>query len=86
MGVELLSKGKVAALIVAGGQGTRLGHNGPKGTYDIGLENGVSLFQIQCDRLKRRSEACGHSIPWYILLPYQEYLEHLVYCVFEHIC
>ena len=66
-GMKLMREGRFAAVTMAGGQGTRLGHNGPKGTYDIGLESGASLFQIQCDRLKRRSEACGHSIPWYIM-------------------
>ncbi len=66
-GMKLMAEGRFAAVTMAGGQGTRLGHNGPKGTYDIGLESGASLFQIQCDRLKRRSEACGHSIPWYIM-------------------
>lgn len=66
-GMKILAGGYFAAVTMAGGQGTRLGHNGPKGTYDIGLESGASLFQIQCDRLKRRSHACGHSIPWYIM-------------------
>ncbi len=66
-GTKIMQEGRFAAVTMAGGQGTRLGHNGPKGTYDIGLESGASLFQIQCDRLKRRSEACGHSIPWYIM-------------------
>lgn len=66
-GMKLMGEGRFAAVTMAGGQGTRLGHNGPKGTYDIGLADGASLFQIQCDRLKRRSAACGHSIPWYIM-------------------
>lgn len=66
-GTDIMRQGRYAAVTMAGGQGTRLGHNGPKGTYDIGLPSGASLFQIQCDRLKRRSEACGHSIPWYIM-------------------
>ncbi len=66
-GIQLMKAGKFAAVTMAGGQGTRLGHNGPKGTYDIGLDSGASLFQIQCDRLKRRGEACGCSIPWYIM-------------------
>lgn len=66
-GMKLMQEGRFAAVTMAGGQGTRLGHNGPKGTYDIGLEDGASLFQIQCDRLKRRCLSCGHSIPWYIM-------------------
>ena len=37
---------------MAGGQGTRLGHNGPKGTYDIGLDSHKPIFEILCDTLK----------------------------------
>ena len=52
---------------MAGGQGTRLGHDGPKGTYSIGLPGGKSLFEIQCRRLLKRSEAAGNYIPWYVM-------------------
>ena len=54
-GMEILLKGKMAALTMAGGQGSRLGHDGPKGTYDIGLPTHKSLFEIQCDGLKKMS-------------------------------
>lgn len=66
-GIQLVSKGKVAAFLVAGGQGTRLGHSGPKGTYDIGLPSHKSLFQLQCERLLSLSETAGSTIPWYIM-------------------
>ncbi len=49
-------KRKIAAVTMAGGQGTRLGHNGPKGTFDIGLESHKSLFEILCDRLKKEKK------------------------------
>ncbi|MBE7064854.1 MAG: NADP-dependent isocitrate dehydrogenase [Ruminococcaceae bacterium] len=62
-----LSKGRVAAVTMAGGQGSRLGHDGPKGTYDIGLPSHKSLFEIQCDGLKKISGKCGKNIPWYIM-------------------
>ena len=39
IGKKSISEGKLAAVTMAGGQGTRLGHNGPKGTYDIGLDS-----------------------------------------------
>ncbi|WP_426449531.1 UTP--glucose-1-phosphate uridylyltransferase [Paenibacillus sp. S-38] len=66
-GWELLRQGKVGALVVAGGQGSRLGHEGPKGTYDIGLPSGKSLFQLQAERLLRLSALAGRTVPWYIM-------------------
>lgn len=66
-GLEIMKKGKFASLTMAGGQGTRLGHSGPKGTYCIWPEGGKSLFEIQCDRLKHMSGICGRTIPWYIM-------------------
>lgn len=52
---------------MAGGQGTRLGHNGPKGTYDLGLPSHKSLFEILCDGLKETMQKCGVAVPWYIM-------------------
>jgi len=67
IGWDRLRQGKVAALVVAGGQGSRLGHEGPKGTYNIGLPSGKSLFQLQAERLLNLSRRAGRSIPWYIM-------------------
>ena len=47
----VIKAGKLAIVTMAGGQGTRLGHNGPKGTYDIGLETHKSLFELLSDYL-----------------------------------
>lgn len=66
-GLSEISKGKMCAVTMAGGQGSRLGHNGPKGTYDVGLPSHRSLFEIQCDGLKDISEKAGFTIPWYIM-------------------
>ena len=52
---------------MAGGQGTRLGHNGPKGTYDIGLDSHKSLFELLCDSLKEEGKKYGVTIPWFIM-------------------
>ncbi|MDF2885138.1 MAG: UDP-N-acetylglucosamine pyrophosphorylase [Clostridiaceae bacterium] len=67
IGIKALSEGKVAVYLVAGGQGTRLGHNGPKGTFDIGLPSGKSLFQLQCERLIYLSKESKRYIPLYIM-------------------
>ncbi|NOU97197.1 UDPGP type 1 family protein [Paenibacillus sp. LMG 31456] len=66
-GWELLRQGKVGALVVAGGQGSRLGHQGPKGTFDIGLPSHKSLFQLQAERLINLSKRAGFTIPWYVM-------------------
>lgn len=67
IGIKAISEGEVCALVVAGGQGSRLGHNGPKGTYDIGLPSSKSLFEIQIDRLKELQEKTNRYIYWYIM-------------------
>lgn len=67
LGIEKLKSGKVAVLLLAGGQGTRLGHSGPKGSFDIGLPSHKSLFQLQCERLINISRRCGRFIEWYIM-------------------
>ena len=66
-GKSLLAQGKVAALIVAGGQGTRLGFDGPKGTYPITPVLKKSLFQYFAESLARASEKAGAPIHWYIM-------------------
>lgn len=66
-GWELLRAGSVGAVVVAGGNGSRLGHDGPKGTYDIGLPSGKSLFQLQAERLLHLSKRAGRTIAWYIM-------------------
>jgi UDP-N-acetylglucosamine pyrophosphorylase len=66
-GLAALRAGRCAAFLVAGGQGTRLGHDGPKGLFDIGLPSGKSLFQLQAERLLRLGALCGRAVPWYIM-------------------
>ena len=67
IGKQAIKEGKLAAVTMAGGQGTRLGHTGPKGTYDIGLDSHKSLFELLCDYLKEEGKKYGVTIPWFIM-------------------
>ena len=67
IGTDIIKQGKLAVVTMAGGQGTRLGHKGPKGTYDLGLESHKSIFEILCDTLKLAKNNYGTYIQWYIM-------------------
>ena len=66
-GEELLRAGKVSCLTVAGGQGTRLGFDGPKGTYPIGPVSGRTLFQYFAEGIMRAGKKYGRPITWYVM-------------------
>lgn len=66
-GLDLIKKGKVAVLLMAGGQGTRLGLSDPKGTYVIGTPSKRLLFELQAARIKRLQDLTGGVIPWYVM-------------------
>ena len=67
IGTEKIKEGKLAVVTMAGGQGTRLGHTGPKGTYDLGLDSHKSIFEILTDTLNEARKKYGVDIPWYIM-------------------
>lgn len=66
-GQQALSSGRVGMILVAGGQGTRLGFDQPKGMFPVGPLSGRTLFQMHCDRLLAVSRNCGQSIPMFIM-------------------
>lgn len=66
-GERLLRAGKVAAFTVAGGQGTRLGYDGPKGTYPVTPVKGKSLFQVFAEKILAARRAYGCALPWFIM-------------------
>ena len=65
IGDEIIKNGEYAVATMAGGQGTRLGHIGPKGTFE--LIDGKSLFEIFSDEMKKANKKYGVVIPWYIM-------------------
>ena len=66
-GRELLSQGKAAAFLVAGGQGTRLGYDGPKGEYPVTPIKNKPLFQVFAEQLLSYGRSFGKPVPWYIM-------------------
>jgi UDP-N-acetylglucosamine/UDP-N-acetylgalactosamine diphosphorylase len=75
LGKELISAGKVAALAVAGGQGTRLGFDGPKGNFPISPVKKKTLFQIFAENITAVSERYQTNCPWYIMTSPLNYAE-----------
>lgn len=67
IGNEFISKEKLAIITLAGGQGTRLGYKGPKGSYEIDVPPKKSLFEFACDNLKKLNQLTGVSLRWYIM-------------------
>lgn len=67
LGLDLLAEGRVGVVTVAGGQGTRLGFDGPKGTFPIGPVSDRSLFALFAQRLSGLARRAGRPLPWWIM-------------------
>jgi UDP-N-acetylglucosamine/UDP-N-acetylgalactosamine diphosphorylase len=66
-GAEALAAGQVGVLLVAGGQGSRLGFDHPKGLYSIGPVSGASLLQIHFEKALASARRYGASVPIYMM-------------------
>jgi len=68
LGEDIIKSGKFAVITMAGGQGSRLGHNGPKGTFIVDIKpEARSIFEILCNKLKKAKSEYNVQIPWYIM-------------------
>jgi UDP-N-acetylglucosamine/UDP-N-acetylgalactosamine diphosphorylase len=67
IGEAALARGEVAVILVAGGRGSRLGFDRPKGLYPIGPLSGSSLFQIHCEKIQARRRRHGGRLPLLIM-------------------
>ena len=68
IGNNILQQNNYAIVTMAGGQGTRLGHNGPKGTFELNLyPEKKSLFEILAIKIQETNEKYRINIPWYIM-------------------
>lgn len=75
LGWEALRAGKVACLVVAGGQGTRLGWDHPKGTFPASPVLEKSLFQLFAEQVLATSRRAGAPLHWYVLTSRQNRAE-----------
>jgi UDP-N-acetylglucosamine/UDP-N-acetylgalactosamine diphosphorylase len=67
VGADALSAGEIAVILVAGGSGTRLDFEGPKGTFPIGPVSQASLFQIHAEKILALGRRHGRALPFYIM-------------------
>ena len=68
LGEDIIKNNQYAVVTMAGGQGTRLGHTGPKGTFKLDVcGKGKYLFEILAENLKEANKKYNVSIPWYIM-------------------
>lgn len=77
IGKKIVSEGKMGTIIIAGGQGTRLGFNGPKGIFPISNIKHKSLFQILAEKVLCASKQCGCPLPLAIMTSYFNHRETL---------
>lgn len=66
-GLNALQNGKIGAVLLAGGQGTRLGLDGPKGTLNVGVTRKLYLFECLVQNLLQVVKRCGSWVPLYVM-------------------
>ena len=72
-GEQALRAGRVAAFTVAGGQGTRLGYDGPKGTFQVTPVRRRPLFQVFAEKILAAQRRYGRRLHWFIMTSHQNH-------------
>jgi UDP-N-acetylglucosamine/UDP-N-acetylgalactosamine diphosphorylase len=78
-GEALLRAGRVGVILVAGGEGTRLGFPHPKGQFPIGPVSGKPLFRLLAEQVIARSKRAGTSIPYYVMTSHATHSETVAF-------
>ncbi len=78
-GEAALRAGRVAAFTVAGGQGTRLGYDGPKGTFPVTPVTHRTLFQVFAEKIMAAGKRYGRPLRWFIMTSHQNHEATLAY-------
>ena len=81
-GIKAIKYGNIGVITLAGGQGSRLGFNGPKGSFTLDTSPKKSLFEIVCDYIRLASLKYNVPIPWYIMTSTNNYFDTIDF--FEH--
>ena len=79
LGEAALAKREAALVTLAGGEGTRLGYDGPKGVFPITLKTKKSLFELFARKLLRLEKKCGAPIYWVLMLSLKNEKETLAF-------
>ncbi|MBO5525330.1 MAG: UDPGP type 1 family protein [Clostridia bacterium] len=79
VGKETIKAGKVGAILLAGGQGTRLGSDHPKGTYNIGVTRELYIFECLVNNLLDVVKECGTVVPLYIMTSDKNHAETVAF-------
>jgi UDP-N-acetylglucosamine/UDP-N-acetylgalactosamine diphosphorylase len=83
LGIRSLRNGEVGAVILAGGQGTRLGSDKPKGMFDVGVTKYMQIFQIHAENILKTARECGAPLHLFIMTNENSY-EEIIAFFHEH--
>lgn len=84
IGEEAMRNGEVAALVVAGGQGSRLGFDKPKGLFPIGPVSGATLFRIHAEKVMALGQRYGKPVPFLVMTSHATHADTVEYFEGEH--